>query len=170
VGRILDFYSGKQFIHPLGFTIEYVWRWEWDVLETQHDYIQWLFPLTTKSAAVPRSPVITQDEVAAFRQDPGLRQKLLKSFQVMLNFYGFKLAPDVSIAPDAEFAMKSGRWISVRNHNYLRISRILGSLTLLGLPEYARALRRALHEVFRTRAEDIGPETLAYWDRAAGLS
>lgn len=170
MGKILDFYSGKPFIHPLGFTIDYVWGWEWEVLETQHDYIQWLFPLTTKSAAVPRSPVITPDEIVAFRQDPGLRQKLLKSFQVMLSFYGFTLAPDVSITPDAEFAMKSGRWISIRNHNYLRISRILGSLALLGLPEHARALHRALQEVYRTRAQDIGPETLVFWDRAAGMS
>ncbi len=170
MGKILDFYSGEPFIHPLGFTIDYVWGWEWEVLETQHDYIQWLFPLTTKSAAVPRSPVIAPDEIAAFRQDPGLRQKLLKSLQVMLSFYGFTLAPDVSITPDAEFAMKSGRWISIKNHNYLRISRILGSLMLLGLPEHARALHRALQEVYRTRAEDIGPETLAFWDRAAGMS
>jgi hypothetical protein len=142
VGRILDFYSGKAFIHPLGFTIDYVWGWGWEVLETQHDYIQWLFPLATKSSAVPRSPVITPEEVEAFRRDPGLRQKLLKS----------------------------RRWISIQNHNSLRISRILGSLTLLGLPEYARALHRALREVSRTRAEDIGPETLGFWDRAAGMS
>ena len=66
--------------------------------------------------------------------------------------------------------MKSARWISIRNHNFLRISRILGSLTLLGLPEYARALHHALLEVARTHAEDIGPETLMYWDRAVGKS
>jgi hypothetical protein len=109
-------------------------------------------------------------EIAAFRDDAGLRQKLLKSLQVMLNFYGFRLTAEGEIVQDAGFNGKSRRWIGINNHNCLRISRILSGLVLLGLSEYARALHRALQDVYRTHAEDIGPETLSYWDRAVQMS
>jgi hypothetical protein len=56
-----------------------------------------------------RSPIITPEEIEVFRQDADLRRKLLKSFQVILNFYGFQLAPDKAITADAEFGKKAGR-------------------------------------------------------------
>lgn len=170
MGKILEFYSGKPFIHPLGFTIDYVWAWNWDVLETQHDYIQWLFPLTTRSAAIPRSPIITQDEVKEFKEDVELKKKLLKSLQVMLDFYGFSLESSGRIHIDESLNYKAGRWISAVNHNYWRISRILSSLSLLGLPQYAKELHTALCEIYKKYPDQIGASTMKYWDAAIGKS
>src|SRR5215217_9770631 len=38
-------------------------------LEEVHDYIQWLFPLPTRSGAQPDSPVLTEEDIEAIRAD-----------------------------------------------------------------------------------------------------
>jgi hypothetical protein len=38
MGKIIDFYRGEPFVYPKGFTIDYIWGWDDDVLEQQHDY------------------------------------------------------------------------------------------------------------------------------------
>jgi hypothetical protein len=53
-------------------------------------------------------------------------------------------------------------------HNYLRITRILTSVRLLGLEEYAEAFYEALGNVYKEYASRIGPETWGYWTNAAG--
>ena len=47
-----------------------------DRLEEVHDYIQWLFPLQTRSAAQPQSPVLSTAEIEAIRTDPLARDML----------------------------------------------------------------------------------------------
>ncbi len=45
-----------------GRSIEMVLALSDDELESIHDYIQWLFPLQTRSSAQPLAPVLTHDE------------------------------------------------------------------------------------------------------------
>lgn len=50
------------------------------------------------------------------------------------------------------------------NHNWLRITRVLKSLTLLGLEEEARSLFRRLDEVYSSRRFPVTAETFGYWE------
>jgi len=134
-------------------------------LEDTHDFIQWLFPLPEPSGANPHAPRLSPADIAAFRAEPALREELRRSLAVMLRFYGLALAgpPQARRVERAgDYAGRSEAWLH-RSHNFLRISRILRSLALLGCEEEARAFLAQLEEVYRENAQDIGSDTLRYW-------
>ncbi len=84
----------------------------------------------------------------------------------MLHFYGFRHEAETGkVVRGEQFETRSGWWVSPFNHNHLRITRILRSLTALGLGDRARAFLDALEEVHREHGQ-INEETLRYW-RAA---
>ena len=137
-------------------------------LESTHDFIQWLFPLPEPSGANPHAPQLTQGDIAAFNAESGLREALLRSLDVMLRFYGLALAGTPGarrVDRAANYASRSDDWLG-RSHNFLRISRILRSLALLGCEDEARAFLAQLEEICRENAQHIGSDTLGYWRRA----
>ena len=164
---LLGFYRHAGRDHR-GRTLDVIRAYDADRLEGTHDFIQWLFPLPEPSGANPNAPRLTQADIEAFESDAGLRNELRRSLQVMLGFYGLRLV-DAPGAPRIErggdYASRSAQWLA-RSHNFLRISRILRSLTLLGCAPEARAFLQCLEEIQRENAQDIGPDTLRYWRRA----
>lgn len=138
-------------------------------LEHVHDYIQWLFPLPEPSAASSEAPVLTEEDIRVFHEDEGLRARLLRSLLVMLNFYGLAMtgsAEDPIVRRSTTFPQRSREWLSPSNHNFLRLTRILRSLSLLGCEAYARALLRCLEGIYADNANVIGQTTLRYWQHA----
>ena len=90
---------------------------------------------------------------------------MLVSLQRMLAFYGLVLdesADEPGITPAPDFARQARNWLRPGNHNLLRLTRILRCLTLLGLPEHARALLRCLRRLDGEHPGRIGPVTLRY--------
>jgi hypothetical protein len=86
----------------------------------------------------------------------------------MLKFYGFEIAETegrVEVIRSADYAIKKENWISYRNHNYLRITRILTCLRLLGLEGYSRAFFECLEKVYAEESYEIGEESFGYWKR-----
>jgi len=71
-----------------------------------------------------------------------------------------------TVAPSEDFEQRKRVWVTPYNHNYLRQTRILKSLTLLGLEPLARAWLECLSMVYRANADVVGHETFEYW-RAA---
>jgi hypothetical protein len=171
MSRIVDFYRGET-LHPSGVSIDTIWGWNDRQLEVSHTYIQWLFPLREPSRAVPGSPTITEAEARLFRNDHDLRERVLRSFRLMLGFYGFVMKPAAdpasgpTIAPADDFETKSRRWLTPSNHNHLRITRILRSMVLLGLKREAVEWFAALQRVYVANADIIGPTTYEYWHDA----
>ena len=149
-------------------------------LEATHDYVQWVFPLPERSAYNADAPLLTQADIEAFGARPELRERLLDAARRLLGFYGFTMTPDQQAGdrqahPGADsparctvLPRRTLHWITPRNHNFLRISRILRCLHLLGCPRTAYAFLAALEAVAQGGAGDIiGAETLAYWRSAA---
>jgi hypothetical protein len=140
-----------------------------DGLERNHDYIQWLFPLPEKSGANPEAPTLTQADIRAFTDSEELRGNLLKSLTVMLRFYGLEQidAPEgVQIRRAESFEPRSRTWLTPFNHNFLRITRILRCLSLLGCDRHAAALFDCLQGIYRDHPTIIGQETFRYWKTA----
>lgn len=97
-----------------------------------------------------------------WRYSPG---ELEGSFEAMLGFYSLLIAGDrIARAPD--FAERSRVWLSVGNHNFLRLTRILKSLSLLGHEARAEWLLAFLEELYRERPDVIGSTTVGFWRRA----
>ncbi len=144
---IVAFYLGEG-RDGAGRTIDDVWAFSTAELEATHDFIQWLFPLRDRSAFVPGAPTLTDEAIGAFRDFSALRDRLIRSLDVMLAFYGLRRAPDaavgsddVTIEPAADLAVRGPQWWSAANHNHRRLTRIIASLSTLGLEPEARAAR-----------------------------
>jgi hypothetical protein len=168
-GVLVAFYLGQS-TDNRGRTLDEIQSWDDSRLENVHDYIQWLFPLREASGPNPSAPVLDDAQIAAFRTSNELKGRLLESFKVMLSFYGLKY-DDTSESPRIVkadwFERRKGYWLTPGNHNYLRITRILKSLQLLSLEEYAHAFLTFLEQLYKEEGERIGNTTFRYWKSAA---
>lgn len=162
-----------------GRTLISILAWSDDELEYCHDYIQTLFPLPEGSPFNYSAPIIDRETFDAFRSRPALRARLRKSFERMLEFYGFRyrLTPTegdgLKIVPGNNFRQASKNWVKKFNHNHLRITRILRSLRVLGLEGVAEDFYQTLRKVYDGQAEYqglggvISGKSMMYWGRAA---
>jgi hypothetical protein len=165
MSRLVDFYRGEA-TDAEGRRLADIWSWPDDDLEAVHDFIQWLFPLPEPSRFNPDAPLLTDDDNEAFRGDRLLQDNLRKSFDRLLTFLGLARTEDGRVVEGANFAARAPDVWAYPNHNWLRISRILRSLTLLGLQTEARALYAYLEDVYRHRKSPIPAETFRYWTAA----
>jgi hypothetical protein len=166
--RLLEFYRGTGRDHR-GRLLSHIFGFHFDELEFHHDYIQWLFPLPERSGANPSAPVLSDEDIAAFKADESLRMALLQSFRLMLQFYGLEFEgpnDNPSVVKGDYFVARSNVWVTRGNHNFLRISRILRCLSLLGLQQYAAAFLKCLEEIYAEESQTIGETTMGYWRRA----
>ena len=163
---IIAFYRGEEPDY-LGRSLEEILTWDDMHLEGLHNYIQVLFPLREPSLFSWYAPILDDDVVAAFRADELARANLARSFDRLLHFYGFRLDAQTRKVTRAEdFERQTQNWLAPFDHNYRRITRILRSLTALGLAELAKAWFEALTAVYDDRPEEIGEETYRYWQDA----
>ena len=168
---IVRFYRGDG-RDGAGRSIEEVWSFSHDELEATHDFIQWLFPLRDRSAFVPWAPTLTEAAIAAFRDSDELRDRLRRSLDVMLGFYGLRRVEggpsEPVIEPGSDLAVRGPGWWGSGNHNHRRLTRIIASLATLGLEGEARALEACLERVRAQNRTGISGETARYWARAVG--
>lgn len=148
MSKIVDFLEGSG-EGPHGFLFSQVLLYTDPRLESDHNYIQWLFPLKEESQCVPDSPTLTDADVGAILQSPQAQQNLTTGYFLMLRFY-----------------TDHDHWLTYKDHNHLRISRILNSLSLLG-GEVGKENAREFFRVIMRRVQDtntkINSESLKYW-------
>jgi Opioid growth factor receptor (OGFr) conserved region len=161
---LLDFYRGQK-TDTEGRLLEDILAWLDDNFEAVHDFIQWLFPLSEPSQFNPDAPLLTHEDIAAFKSDPVLQANLMNSFERILAFLGLSLS-EGKVADGPNFTARvADAWASP-NHNWLRISRILRSLTLLGMAAQAQALYEWLDATYTSRKFPISAESFRYWTKA----
>lgn len=74
-------------------TQEQILAWPNSELERCHNYIQMLFPVPEGSAFNWEAPIIDRETMETFRARSDLRNRLRRSLERMLDFYGFKVSP-----------------------------------------------------------------------------
>lgn len=138
---IIDFYQNKP--TDCLYKLEDIWSWRSDKLESAHDYIQYLFPTDQASNFNINAPLVTEVDKLEFKRNDDLRNRLLKSFHVFLEFLGLKHENNkVTVLKLNNQAISSNP-----DHNWLRITRILRSLKLLGLEKEAKQFYNCLKEL-----------------------
>jgi hypothetical protein len=166
--RIVAFYEGTA-PDDRGRFHEEILQFDDERLERVHDYIQWLFPLPEHSGANPSAPVLDDAAIDAFRGNAELRAGLRRSLDRMLAFYGFAWSGE-RIVRSATFARLSSNWLRAGNHNHLRVTRMLRSLSVLGEREAALALFDALSDIFREERRSgrsgISTRSFDFWRNA----
>ncbi len=132
-------------------------------LEIALDYIQWIFPLTELSMANRSAPLLTNIDIAAFTSDELLRTHMRVVLHRMLKFYGLQFIGG-KVITGSDWAERKDNWFAEPTHNNLRITRILKSLSTLGLGADARLVLDGLEYLVRTEPDCGVPEdALAYW-------
>ncbi len=169
---LLEFYRGRSRT-PQGHDLEEVWAFSAEQLESVHDYIQWLFPTRSPSRFHPLAPILDEATLGQFRQSESLQQAVLRSLEVMLQFFGLALercevAPTVREDPQGEARRRL--WQSPGNHNLLRLTRMIDSLHSLGLERYALSLYLYLEGAHQRHPERLPYDSLVLWRKAAGLA
>jgi Opioid growth factor receptor (OGFr) conserved region len=164
MSRLVDFYRGVK-TDIEGRLLMDVLAWPDDDLEEVHDFIQWLFPLPEPSQYNSDAPLLTNEDIAAFKSDPVLQANLMKSFERILAFFGLALSDGKVVVGQNFTARVADAWASP-NHNWLRISRIFRSLTLLGMEAHAQALYEWLGATYTSREFPISADTIRYWTEA----
>lgn len=118
-------------------------------LEEIHDYIQWLFPLPTRSGAQPDAPVLTETEIEAIRKDERAKDILRQATERMLRFY-----------------RDTNWWLTPLDHNHLRITRIIKSLRLLVGPGAAQHFYQAILALHDAAGAPVNIRSLRFWAEA----
>jgi hypothetical protein len=169
---VVAFYRGDGRDHR-GRSLKDIHAFDFYELEVNHDYIQWLFPLPEPSGASASAPILSSDDIVRFQSDEPLRRRLLQSFELMLSFLGLELADGsgaMRVKRAHDFDERHPVWLHAGNHNFLRISRMLRSLTLLGCARHAAAFLECLEGIFAEKPKVIGDTTIGYWRRAVTAS
>lgn len=101
-----------------------------------------------------QSSALHKNEADYIRKDIDAAFRVVRSYKLMLNFYGIRLANMETGEVERQPDYWEARFLNLRmnSHNFLRINRILASLGHLGFNRY----RRPLIEFFQTevRAPD----------------
>jgi hypothetical protein len=165
MSRLVDFYRGLA-TDAEGRLLKDILAWPDDDLEAVHDFIQWLFALPEPSQFNPDAPLLTDEDIAAFKSDPVLQANLMKSFERILAFLGLSLSHQGEVVEGQNFTARVPDVWGSPNHNWLRITRILRSLMLLGMEGQAQAFYRWLDATYRSRKFPIPANTFRYWTKA----
>jgi len=139
-------------------------------LEITHDYIQWLFPLAELSRASVNAPLLDNATIQAFKSDELLRNHMRASFVRMLRFYGLR-ASSTGVGKGENWALRKSEWFLENTHNSLRLTRMLKSLSALGMTWEALALQSTLRALCETEP-DCGIDLTAqqFWSQAVNAA
>ncbi len=167
MSALIDFLRGKG-RDAAGRRLADVWAMSDGDLERHHDFIQWMFPLDEPSSAVPDSPVLTAEDFLVIGREAVIRANIRRSLDRMLGFYGFQWDSERQrLQLGSHFPQQAANWLSTGNHNFLRITRILKCLILMGEHEPARAFLGALEGIAKQGyARIIGTTSLELWRKA----
>ncbi|KAL0961320.1 hypothetical protein HGRIS_006278 [Hohenbuehelia grisea] len=134
-----EFYSNLRRCQPDSLLIDELhdeWRGDYQTLEWNHGFIQWLFPIQEHGMNYQSQP-LQAHEISLMKADATIMARMLDSYRLMLDFYGMRLVnPETGLVarvlPPKDFAPRY-RNLCRSSHNNLRISRILKCLSELGL-------------------------------------
>ena len=151
---MLDQFYLNQIQDDEGRFIEDIWLYTNEQLESNHTYIQWLFPNKEPSFINPNAPLLDDQMIVEFRSSQTLLDRVDVSFQIMTSFFDI----------DSNYPW----FLTKNNHNFLRITRILNTLIAFGMQKQADKLFARLIQIYLAAGNDrlVYPITMEYWRQA----
>ncbi|XP_033116648.1 opioid growth factor receptor-like protein 1 [Anneissia japonica] len=148
------FYSNSIPYEPNGILIDELhrdWAVDYDTLERRHDYIQWLFPIR-ESGINWRAQELQLHEAKKIKENKNAKDRVLKSYRIMLGFYGIKSDNEGKLLKYADNWSERASHLNRSRHNHLRITRILKSLGELGFEDLKKPfIDFILKEIFESK-------------------
>lgn len=136
------FYLNMLSSQPQGDFIENIhkyWKNDYKKLEIHHGYVQWLFPNFYSAGFNKDAFRLNANEARLFRENKEIAERLVKSYELILGFFGVKLANkktgQLQRAHNFEERYRTTMLLNTQNH--VRVRRILAHLNVVGLRRYA---------------------------------
>lgn len=168
MSQIVDFYL-QDGTDSEGRTLQEVLNWSNEAWESAHDSIQTMFPLKDPSNFNPDAPIITDEDVAKWNEESMegalLRNNLGLSFARFMRFLGLEYK-DAEVIIGEDFGKRQKTVWDGFNHNWLRITRCLASLRMLGLQAEADAFYKRLQSLYESKRFPISEKTFKFWTEA----
>ncbi|KAM4695037.1 opioid growth factor receptor-like protein 1 isoform 2-T2 [Discoglossus pictus] len=163
----LRFYMNKIPFKPDGVYIEEIlnkWKGDYDKLEHNHTYIQWLFPLREQGLNF-YAKELTSYEIEEFKKTKEAIKRFISSYKMMLDFFGIKLMDKNGKVSRAANWQERFQHLNESQHNYLRITRILKSLGELGYENFKSPLVKILlqESVIKNTIPNMKQSALEYF-------
>lgn len=141
----LDFYRNSIPSVPDGDLIDVIhseWVGNYEKLEKHHGYIQWLFPIP-EMGINKLSQTLQRHEAEEIAHSEDLRARVERSLALMLDFYGMQIVDsEQGLVGRTEGFRERYQNLERYPHNWLRITRILKCIGMLGLARYQAPMCR----------------------------
>jgi len=126
----------------------------YDFLDENNNYMEWLFPIYGSAGINPHTKPLSMQEADLMKKNIQISIRLVKSYKLMLNFFGMKLANDLTGEVIREQDVWQARYchINTRTNNNIKITRMLKSLGQLGFERYQKMFVQHL----KTEIEEHG--------------
>ncbi len=156
--QIIDFLSGKGKDY-MSRTYGTYLTFDAKELEKCHDYIQYMFPLHEHSnhSVNANYPIITPEVANEAGENLDIIQNIVTAYDMYKEFLG--------VGPYFDINKKWWRMPGRKDHNQLRITRIIRSLRLLGLDLLAKEFYDNVMDA-TGNGKDVSATTRSYWDKA----
>jgi hypothetical protein len=127
---------------------------KYDFLEENNNYMEWLFPIYGSAGINHNTKPLSMQEAELFKKNIQTSIRLVRSYKLMLNFFGMKLANDLTGEVTREEDIWQARYcqINSRTNNNIKITRMLKSLGQLGFERY----QKRFVEHLKTEIEEHG--------------
>lgn len=125
---VLGFLSGKTKDYK-GRTYEEMLKWDNTQLENCHDQVQHFFPLHEDSGHAVAWPVLTREVLEEAKQDQNILNNIKKGSELFASFFALD---------DPNAIERHREWCRPKNHNLLRVTRIIRCLRLFGMEKEAK--------------------------------
>ena len=122
-------------------------------LEKGHHWVQWAFPSDEVSKANTNAPLLDKEVIEKLKSDVTFDKKFGASAD---RFFDFLIS---CTYPDDNKPI----WVTPRNHNYMRITRVIKSAKLFDRFDIAERFYSFGRDLYDKWPNDIGDETLAFW-------
>lgn len=155
VGEIPD-RLGRYFNEILSY--EHFW------LEHDHKYIQVLFPIDEGTKFNKHAPLVTENVRKIFAVNADLKATHLKALDLMLAFWGLRRSGEI-ISVNLPLELSKHVWLKPYDHNQLRLTRVIRSLTLLGNKTIAENLVECLVHA-ANESKTVSGKTITFWCNA----
>jgi len=154
--RNYDFYSMRGKGKPLDNidSVHEKYFAQYDFLEKNNNYMEWLFPIYGSAGINPHTKPLSMQEAELMKKNINTSIRVVKSYKLMLNYFGMKLSNDLTGEVTREEEIWQARYslINTRTNNNIKITRMLKSLGQLGFERYQKMFVQHL----KTEIEDNG--------------
>jgi len=127
---------------------------QYEFLEENNNYMEWLFPIYGSAGINPHTKPLSMQEAELIKNNVQTSIRVVKSYKLMLNYFGMKLENDLTGQVTREPEVWQARYcqINTRTNNNIKITRMLKSLGQLGFERYQKMFVQHL----KTEIEDNG--------------